>query len=180
MTGLPPDRTRSTVPMASPVRIAPRIYGFVDDAYGPVLDAFALNFAERGDLGAACTIYASGRKVVDMWGGIADRRTAQAWETDTAAVIFSCTKGVLAICAYMLVEQGLLDLDAPMASYWPSFAQCGKEAITIREAMSHRAGLPAIEVDLLKDDVVAWHPVIDAIERQAPLFQPGSGPSITR
>jgi CubicO group peptidase (beta-lactamase class C family) len=151
------------------------IHGVVDDGYGPVMDEFARNFAERGDLGAACTIYVRGEQVVDVWAGIADRRTGRPWEADTSAVIFSCTKGVLAICAYLLVEQGLLDLDAPIAVYWPSFGQAGKEAITVRDAMTHRAAIPALEVDLAMDEVVAWHPVIKAIERQTPLFPAGSG-----
>ena len=94
------------------------------------------------------------------------------FEHDTATVIFSCTKGVMAVCAYLLVQEGRLDLDAPIAHYWPEFAQAGKERITVREAMAHRAGLAYLDTDLTLDDVVAWDPVIHAIEAQRPHHAP--------
>lgn len=151
------------------------IGGVADDAYGLVIDAFVANFIERGDLGAGCTVYRGGRVVVDVWGGIADTRTGRAWGPDTAAVIFSCSKGLVAICAYVLVQQGRLTLDAPIASYWPEFARRGKGSLTVRDAMSHRAGLPALDIDLTRDDVLAWDPVIRAIEEQPPLHDPAAG-----
>jgi CubicO group peptidase (beta-lactamase class C family) len=162
---------------ASEVRLADgrRIRGFVDDGYGPVMDAFRGNFLERHDLGAGCAVYVDGRRVFDVWGGTADSRSGRTWEHDTAAVMFSCTKGVLAICAYRLVQEGMLDLDAPIASYWPAFAEHGKSEITVRQAMSHRAGLPALDIDLTKDEVLAWDPVIRAIEAQRPLYPPYAG-----
>ena len=139
------------------------------------MDEFMRNFRERQDLGAGCTAYVGGRTVVDVWAGIADRRTGRAYEHDTATVIFSCTKGVMAVCAYLLVQEGRLDLDAPIAHYWPEFAQAGKERITIRDAMAHRAGLAYLDTDLTLDDVVAWDPVIHAIEAQAPHHAPADG-----
>jgi CubicO group peptidase (beta-lactamase class C family) len=152
-----------------------RIHGFVDDGYGPVMDTFVANFVERHDLGAGCAVYVDGQPVVDVWGGLADRRTGLEWGHETAAVIFSCSKGVLAICAYLLVQAGRLELDAPVARYWPEFGSSGKAAITVRDALAHRAGLPALDTDLTMDDVVAWEPVIRAIERQRPLYAPGDG-----
>lgn len=154
-----------------------RIQGFVDEGYGPVVDAFCANFAERGDLGAACAVYLAGRPVVDLWGGLADRRSMRPWDAQTAAVIFSCSKGILAVCAYFLAQEGRLDLDAPVADYWPEFAQNGKKSITVRCALSHRAGLPALDVDLSRDDVVGWEPVVRAIQSQAPLWAPGAAHS---
>jgi CubicO group peptidase (beta-lactamase class C family) len=151
------------------------VHGFVDDGFGLVMDTFAENFAVRHDVGAGCAVYRDGRPVVDIWGGIADRRTGRPWEHDTAAVMFSCSKAILAMCAYVLVEAGQLDLDAPIARYWPSFGAAGKSATTLRVALSHRAGLPALDVDLSKDDVLAWDPVIVAIERQRPLHRPEAG-----
>ena len=112
---------------------------------------------------------------MDVWAGTADRRTGRPYEHDTATVIFSCTKGVMAICAYLLVQEGRLDLDAPIARYWPEFAQAGKERITVRDAMAHRAGLAYLDTDLTLDDVVAWDPVIHAIEVQAPHHAPTDG-----
>jgi len=152
-----------------------RIHGFVEDGYGAVMDAFVANFVERNDLGAGCAVYVQGRRVVDVWGGIADSRAGRTWEHDTAAVMFSCSKGVLAICAYLLVQEGLLDLDAPIARYWPAFASHGKSAITVRDAMCHRAGLPALDIDLTKDEVLAWDPVIRAIEAQRPIHPTDAG-----
>jgi CubicO group peptidase (beta-lactamase class C family) len=152
-----------------------RIQGFVDAGYGTVMDAFVANFMERHDLGAGCAVHVNGRPAVDVWGGIADARTARPWNHDTAAVIFSCSKGLLAICAYLLVQQGRLDLDAPIANYWPGFGAAGKAAVSVRQAMSHRAGLPALDVDLSREDVLTWDPVVQAIEIQRPLHLPAAG-----
>jgi CubicO group peptidase (beta-lactamase class C family) len=139
------------------------------------MDVFVENFVKRRDLGAGCSVLVDGRPVVDLWGGIADARTGRPWDRETAAVIFSCSKGVMAICAYLLAQQGRLDLDAPIAHYWPEFAAADKHLVTVRQAMSHRAGLPALDVDLSRADVLAWDPVIHAIEAQRPLHPPGAG-----
>jgi CubicO group peptidase (beta-lactamase class C family) len=153
------------------------VRGEVDDGFGPVMDVFARNFRERGDLGAACSVYVAGQNRVDVWGGIADRRTGRPWTADTSAVVFSCSKGILAICAYLLVQEGRLDLDAPVARYWPEFGQADKESIPVRWLLSHRAGLPALDGDLTRPDVLAWDPVIRAIEVQAPRWTPGTAHS---
>jgi CubicO group peptidase (beta-lactamase class C family) len=152
-----------------------QIQGFVDDGFGGMVDAFVANFVDRNDTGAACCVIVDGRVVVDLWGGVADARTGRAWSHDTAAVIFSCTKGVLALLAYRLVDGGRLDLDAPIARYWPEFAQADKAAITVRQAMSHRSGLAALDADLTAADVIAWTPVIRAIERQRPAHDAAAG-----
>jgi CubicO group peptidase (beta-lactamase class C family) len=152
-----------------------RISGIVEAGFGGVLDAFLDNFDRRRDVGAACAVVARGRPVVDLWGGVADARDGRAWSRGTAAVIFSCSKGLVAMCAYRLVDSGRLDLDAPIAQTWPEFAERGKAAITVRDAMSHRAGLAALDADLTRDDVIAWEPVIDAIERQRPSHRPADG-----
>lgn len=146
---------------------SPAIHGHADAGFGPLVDAFKANFAERGEIGAACAVYVDGRQVVDLWGGSAG--AGRSWQADTPAPVFSVTKALLSISAYMLRERGLLDLDAPMAAYWPEFAQRGKERITLRQALSHRAGLPRLDEDLTPADAAAWHPVVRAIERQAPL-----------
>lgn len=151
------------------------LHGDVEPGFEPVADVFLENFRSRGDLGSACAVYVDGRRVVDVWAGVADARTGRPWDAGTAAVIFSCSKGVLAICAYLLVQEGRLDLDAPAVRYWPEFGQQGKETITVRCLLSHRAGLPALDRDLALDEVVAWDPVIRAIETQRPLWKPGSG-----
>lgn len=151
------------------------IHGDADPPFAPVVDAFAANFRERSDLGAACCVYLDGRPVVDIWAGVADRDVGRPWERDTSAVIFSCTKGVLAAAAYLLVQDGRLDLDAPVAEYWPEFAAAGKAGLRLRDVLSHRSGLPALDGDLTLEEVVAWTPVIAAIERQRPHFAPEAG-----
>ena len=151
------------------------VRGYAEQGYGGVVDTFVADFVERDDVGAGCSVYVDGRPVVDVWGGLADRRTGREWGQDTAAVIFSCSKGVLAICAYRLVEEGRLDLDAPIAHYWPEFGENGKSGITVRDALTHRAGLPALDADLTKGDVLAWDRVIRAIETAHPIFSPTDG-----
>src|ERR1035437_3952075 len=152
------------------------VQGGAEDGFGPVADAFAADFVDAGERGAGVVLYADGRKVVDLWGGVADR-LGRPWVQDTPAIVFSVTKGVLAICAYQLVGQGRLDLDVPVARYWPEFAAHGKAAISVRMLLSHRAGLVALDRDLTLDEVLAWDPVLWGIEAQAPMWRPGTAHS---
>lgn len=151
------------------------ISGIVDVGFGPVLDAFADNYRHRNDLGSGCSVVVGGRHVVEIWGGLADARSGRPWERDTAAVIFSCSKGMLAVCCYLLAQDGRLDLDTPVAHYWPEFAQNGKERITVRDALCHRAGVHALDRDLTRAEVIAWSPVVAAIEAQRPHFSVAEG-----
>ncbi|MEU4552488.1 serine hydrolase domain-containing protein [Micromonospora violae] len=156
------------------MRTPPQIHGDVDDGYGRVADVFRDNFTSRGEVGAAVTVYVRGRTVVDLYGGVADTRTGRPWDRHTPVVVFSCTKGILAICAYLLAQQGRLDLDAPVTRYWPEFGQHGKAHIPVRWLLTHQAGLPALDRQLTLDEVLSWDPVITAIEAQAPLWEPGT------
>lgn len=149
------------------------IGGEVAAGFEGVRDEFAANFAERGDVGAACCIYVDGMKVVDVWGGVADHKTGRPWAEDTLTLVYSTTKGVTAICAHQLAERGQLDLDARVASYWPEFAAAGKEAVTVRQLLSHRAGLPVIDQPLTREQGLAWEPPVQALAAQAPLWEPG-------
>jgi CubicO group peptidase (beta-lactamase class C family) len=106
--------------------------GFTTSEFAGVRDAFAANFEANGDIGAAVAVYRHGRPVVDLWGGVADRTTGRAWERDTLQVVMSTTKGVVAGCVHLLAQRGELDLDAPVAKYWPEFAAAGKEEIPVR------------------------------------------------
>src|SRR5688572_21949018 len=121
------------------------IEGGASEGFGPVVDAFRANFLERGEVGAGVTVYRRGQPVVDVWGGVADVRTGRPWTRTTPAVVFSCTKGVLAIAAYQLVQDGKLDLDAPVVRYWPEFGANGKAEIPVRWLLSHRAGLSSLD-----------------------------------
>lgn len=137
-------------------------------------DAFAANFSDHGEVGAAVCVYHHGQKVVDLWGGTADPATGRPWVEDTIVTVFSSSKGVTAIATNLAIERGLLDPDAPVASYWPEFAAAGKENITVRQVLSHQAGLPLVDGDLTLDEALSWEPVVDALAAQAPLWEPGS------
>jgi CubicO group peptidase (beta-lactamase class C family) len=134
--------------------------GFVASGYEGVAAAFERNFTERGEVGAAFAAHHAGRTVVDLWGGVADRSTGRAWQRDTLQLVFSGTKGLAAACVLLLVERGRLDLDAPVARYWPEFGQAGKAAITVAEVLSHQCRLPGVRppvttAELLDHDVMA-------------------------
>lgn len=150
------------------------IDGEVAEGYGWVADEFARNFAERGETGAACAVTVGGETVVDVWGGVADIRDGRPWRRDTLSVMFSCGKGLMTIAALRLVEEGRLLLDAPVTDYWPEYGAAGKERTTVRHLLAHRAGLVAPDVDLGVPDLVAWDPVVRALEAQAPLWEPGT------
>jgi CubicO group peptidase (beta-lactamase class C family) len=150
------------------------IDGHVEAGFEGVRDAFARNFEEHGDVGAAFALHVEGRKVVDLWGGLADPKTKRPYAEDTLQLVFSTTKGATALCANMLAERGLLDVDEPVATYWPEFAQAGKEHIPVRWLLCHKAGLPTIDKQLSYEEVLAWDPLIGALEVQAPLWEPGS------
>lgn len=151
------------------------IDGNVAEGWGKVADAFQANFAgEPGEVGAACCVYAGSRPVVDLWGGLADRETRRPWTRSTIAQVASTTKGATAICAHLLAQRGELDLDEPVARYWPEFGQAGKEHIPVRWLLSHQAGLPVVDASLTFADACAWEPVIRALEAQKPLWDPGT------
>lgn len=149
--------------------------GNVENGWGRVADAFLSNFeGNSGELGAACCVYAGGRLVVDLWGGLAHRESKRPWREDTIALVASTTKGATAICAHLLAQRGEFDLDAPVVRYWPEFGAAGKEHIPVRWLLSHQAGLPVVDSPLTFEDACAWHPVIRALERQKPLWRPGA------
>jgi CubicO group peptidase (beta-lactamase class C family) len=146
--------------------------GACDPAFEPVADAFADNFRSRGDVGAAVSVTVDGRTVVDLWGG--DAAPGRPWQRGTIVNVWSSTKGVVAVAAQMLVDRGLLDLDAPVASYWPEFAAAGKESIPVRYLLSHRAGLSGARRPLSVDDLSDWGTVTAALAASEPWWEPGT------
>jgi CubicO group peptidase (beta-lactamase class C family) len=151
-----------------------QVRGDVDDGYGPVADAFRRNFAERKEVGAACAVYRDGQKVVDLWGGYRDGRTRSPWREDTVVVVYSTTKGVSSLALALAHSRGLLDYDAPVCAYWPEFAWRGKQDITVRQLLSHQAGLPVIDVPLTVADLADLDVVAAAIALQRPMWTPGT------
>jgi CubicO group peptidase (beta-lactamase class C family) len=148
--------------------------GDVDEGYGPVADAFRGNFAQRGEVGAACAVYRDGKKVVDLWGGYRDGETRAEWREDTIVVMFSTTKGVSGLALALAHSRGLLDYDEPVAAYWPEFGWRGKGEITVRQLLSHQAGLPVIDIPLTVADLANPDLVAAAIALQRPLWPPGA------
>jgi CubicO group peptidase (beta-lactamase class C family) len=125
-------------------------------------------------VGAAVAVYVDGKPVVDLWGGYANAARTRSWEQDTLVSVASTTKGMVALCAHILVERGLLDLDAPVARYWPDFAQADKGQIPVRWLLSHRAGLPAIRRDMPAESLYDWHAFTAALAETAPWWTPGT------
>ncbi|MFG2792244.1 serine hydrolase domain-containing protein [Streptomyces sp. NPDC048419] len=150
------------------------IDGEVEAGFEPVREAFEANFSERGDIGAAVCVYLHGRPVVDLRGGIADPDTGRPWTRDTLQLVYSATKGATATAAHLLVQRGELDLDAPVATYWPEFAANGKADIPVRWLLSHQAGLIALDQPVPLDEALAWDPMVAALAAQRPLWEPGT------
>ncbi len=150
------------------------VKGDVDEGYGPVADAFRRNFAERGEVGAACAVFKGGSKVVDLWGGYRNGETRTPWDEDTLVTVFSTTKGVASLAVASAHSRGLLDYDASVASYWPEFAQRGKAEVTVRQLLSHQAGLAAIDRPLSVTDLADLDIVADALAEQEPAWIPGT------
>ncbi|MFC5815154.1 serine hydrolase domain-containing protein [Nonomuraea harbinensis] len=153
----------------------PEISGLTAPGFEAVRDAFAANLASGQEVGAAVSVYLHGRQVVDLWGGIADPGTGRRWERDTLQVVYSTTKAVTATCALLLAQRGELDLDAPVARYWPEFAAGGKERVPVRWLLTHQAGLPALDQPVTPAEVIAWEPVVKALAAQRPYWEPGTG-----
>src|SRR5262249_48306192 len=133
-----------------------KLEGVCDARFSALRDAFVRNFSTFGETGAAVALMLDGRVVVDLGGGAGDGARSQPWQRDTLVNVYSTTKGMTAICAHRLVDQGRLDLDAPVARYWPEFAQSGKAGLPVRHLLSHRAGLPAVRRPLPPGAVYEW------------------------
>jgi CubicO group peptidase (beta-lactamase class C family) len=151
------------------------VHGSVAPGFEAVADAFAANFRDHGEVGAACAVRVGGEQVVDLWAGVADPASGRAYGADTLQLVFSSTKGIVAAAAHRLAEAGLLDLDAPVAEVWPAFAANGKAAITTRWLLSHRSGVIGIDRVLSLEELVAWDPFIEALEAAEPLWEPDTG-----
>ncbi|WP_272258629.1 serine hydrolase domain-containing protein [Streptomyces xanthophaeus] len=150
------------------------IQGVVAEGFEPVRDAFVRNFEVLGDRGAAVAVYRDGRKVVDLWGGTKDAYGTEAWTRDTAQIVRSATKGVAAAVPLLLHQRGLLDLDAPVASYWPEFKAGGKDRTLVRDLLAHRAGVPALDHGLSAAEAADGVSGPRAVAAQQPFWQPGT------
>ena len=152
---------------------AARISGDVDTGFEAVADEFDRNFSDRDELGAACSVYLRGNKVVDLWGGIRDHRTGEPWERDTMVCVFSATKGMSGLTLALAHSRGLLDYEEPVATYWPEFAQHGKAKTTVRQLLSHQAGLFALDAPVDRNTIADLDRLAVILAAQKPEWEPG-------
>ena len=150
------------------------VEGDCDARFARVKEAFAANFAAGREVGASFAATVDGRLVFDLWGGHADTARTRPWDRDTIVNVFSTTKAVTALAAHLLVERGLLDLDAPVARYWPEFAADGKDTLPVRYLLTHQAGLAALHAALPTEALYDWSRMTAALAAESPWWEPGT------
>ena len=150
------------------------IAGFVKPGFEAVREAFVENFTRRNELGAACCIYYRGQKVVDLWGGIRNKATGEPWEEDTMVLVYSATKGLAGLAMALAQSRGLLDYEERVCTYWPEFAQQGKKQVTVRQLLSHQAGLFAFDAPVDKSVVADLDRLSVVLAQQKPAWEPGT------
>jgi CubicO group peptidase (beta-lactamase class C family) len=151
----------------------PEIHGDCDPRFAALRDAFAANFAEHGEVGGALAVTLEGTPVVDLWGGSVDRARRRPWRRDTLVNVFSVGKPMVALCLLMLVERGQVGLDDLVAEHWPQFAAAGKDEVTVRMLLGHRAGLPGIKRPLPRSAMYDWPLMTSALAAEQPWWRPG-------
>jgi CubicO group peptidase (beta-lactamase class C family) len=150
------------------------IHGYVAPGFEPVREEFERNFRERKEVGAACAAYVANEKVVDLWGGLRDQEMYEPWEENTKVLVFSVTKGLAGLATAVAHSRGYFNYDDRVASHWPEFAQNGKQDITIRQLLSHQAGLCRIETPLKLEHMQDLDALADILARQKPAWPPGT------
>jgi len=150
-----------------------QLEGTCDPRFDAVRDALAASL-DNDDVGASAAVFLHGEPVVDLWGGYADEARTRPWERDTITAVFSTTKTMTALCALILADRGELDLDAPVARYWPEFAAAGKEGVLVRHVLGHTAGLPTWEKPLTVEQLYDWPTATGLLAEQAPSTEPGA------
>jgi CubicO group peptidase (beta-lactamase class C family) len=153
----------------------PEIGGWCEPRFAAVREAFAANFAGRGETGAAACLALHGTVVADLWAGRAGPGPGRPWRRDTLVNVFSVGKGLIAACTARLIGERRLDPDAPVARYWPQFGAAGKGAVTLRQLLSHQAGLPALRDPLPDGSMLDWPVMTRALAAEPPWWPPGSG-----
>jgi CubicO group peptidase (beta-lactamase class C family) len=149
------------------------ISGVVAPGFEPVRAAFEKNFAAKGEVGAALHVTRDGEPIIDLWGGAGDAGATRPWTADSLVNVWSSTKGMLALAMHILAERGLLDFEAPVAHYWPEFAQNGKSGVLVRHLLLHTAGLPAPSMKVPDEALYEWDSMVHALEKSDLYWQPG-------
>jgi CubicO group peptidase (beta-lactamase class C family) len=159
---------------ASTVADMPEVHGFCDDRLRSVREAFEQNFLDGLEVGASLCVTHRGERVLDLWAGHRDPQRDVPWEEDTLALVFSTTKIATITCVLIQLDRGKLELEAPVADYWPEFAQAGKEAITVKQILTHTGGVPGLREPVSQSTLSDFDAVIRLIEREPPWFAPGT------
>src|SRR5262245_39454586 len=158
--------------LTAPDRVV--VHGHVSPGFEPVRETFVENFTRRRELGGACCVYHRGEKVVDLWAGIRNKQTGEPWERDTMVLVYSATKGLAAMTLAPAHSRGWLDYDERICTYWPEFAQQGKETITVRQLLAHQAGLFAFDEPVDRNVVADLDRLAIVMARQKPAWEPGT------
>ncbi len=152
-----------------------QIKGHCEPDFEDILDEFVRNFEERNELGASLCINLAGETIVDVWGGrLGTKKDSSEWQRNTLSVVFSCTKAATALCAHILIDQGKLGLNTPVAEYWPAFASGGKEEVTVAMMLNHSAGVPALRESVRKGGFCDWEYMVDRLAKEEPFWKPGT------
>ena len=155
------------------VRSVAEVHGTCDKRFDAVRVALAESL-DDADVGASAAVFVDGEPVADLWGGYKDAKRTEPWEQDTITNVWSTTKTMVALSALILADRGDLDLDAPVARYWPEFAAAGKERVLVRHLLSHTAGLPEFDPPVAVADLYDWRGATTRLARQAPRWEPGT------
>lgn len=150
------------------------VHGNLDDHFSRLRDVLAHRLETGDELGAAISVNLNGETVVDIWGGWADAARTRPWESDTIVNVWSTTKEITSLAMLTLVERGLVDVHEPVATYWPEFAQNGKEAIEVRHLMAHTSGVSGWEAPFTVEDMYDWELATTRLAAQAPWWEPGT------
>ena len=150
------------------------IHGKCDERFESVRDALARNLDSGEELGASLVLDIDGDILIDVWGGFRDQDRTVPWTEDTITNVWSTTKTVTSLAALMLVDRGELDVDAPVARYWPEFAAGGKQDVLVRHLMSHSSGVSGLDQPAVVEDLYDWQQSTSRMADQAPWWEPGT------
>lgn len=150
------------------------IHGICDPVFDAVAQAFEQNFSERDEVGASVCVTIDGETVVDLWGGHKSAKREDEWQEDTISRVFSCTKAATALCAQILIDRGLLELDEKVGTYWPEFAVKGKEDVTVRMMLNHSSAVPAVRGPVKPGGFRDWDYMCDRLANTKPFWEPGT------
>lgn len=142
--------------------------------FAAVAREFERNFSDREDVGASFAVVQDGVTVLDLWGGLSDQSSGKLWQGDTLQMIWSGTKGLVAVCILLLIERGLIKLDEPVATYWPEFGRNAKQDVLVRHVMSHTAGVPGVSHAVSDEEFADWHSMAELVAAERPLWSAGS------